>query len=67
MKQHVNDINSSVYKHSNLTKLNPNLLIVSDYIDVDNSIELEKLYLEKYIKDGWNSLNKVKSSSSLCI
>jgi len=63
MKQHVNDINSSVYKHSNLTKLNPNLLIVSDYIDVDNSIELEKLYLEKYIKDGWNSLNKVKTGN----
>lgn len=62
MKQHVNDINSSVYEHSDLTKLNTNLLIVSDYIDVDNSIELEKLYLENILKmDGINF--KVKTGN----
>lgn len=55
--------NSSVYKHSKMTKLNPVLVILTDYIDVNKSIELEEFYLNKYIENGWTSLNKTKTGN----
>jgi predicted GIY-YIG superfamily endonuclease len=60
-KQHSVDINSSVYKHMIEVNIEPILLLKSEYIDVDEAIILEEYYLNKYIKNGWKSINKVKT------
>lgn len=63
-KQHLKkDINSSVYKHIIKTQLIPKLILISNYINVENAIELEKITLENYIKNSWNILNKAKTGN----
>jgi len=62
--QHLNEKSSGVYQHTIETKLTPNLIIKTDYIDVDDAILLESEYLEEYEKNGWVTLNKHKTGST---
>ena len=62
-KNHFNDTNSSVYKHIINSKLTPELIILTDYIDIEKAIELEREYLIKYKNNGWEILNKNKTGS----
>lgn len=52
---------SSVKKYMNKTKLTPNLIIKSDYIDVNLAIVLEEEVLRDYKKNGWIILNEIKT------
>jgi len=60
--RHLNDKNSQVYKHINKTK-NYKLIKLTDYINVNNAIKLEKEYVNLYKNNGWNILNKAKTGS----
>jgi len=57
------DENSSVYKH--IVKYNNSykLILICDYIDVEDAILLEEKTLIEYKNNGWNILNKVKTGS----
>lgn len=55
------DQNSSVYKHIFDTKLKPKLIIKSNYISIEESINLEEKILNQYKKNGWFILNKIKT------
>lgn len=54
---------SAVYEHIEKTKLNPTLKIVSDYVDVEDAINMESTTLDKYENEGWLILNRSKVGS----
>jgi len=62
-KQHLKDMNSSVYKYIKNKKLQPTLIIKSDYINIKDAVEMEENILSLYIEKGWNILNKNKTGS----
>ncbi len=62
-KQHKKDKFSSVYKHIIETNIEPNLIKISDYITNSNAVKLEIETIEKYKRNGWKLLNKVKGGS----
>lgn len=49
---------SSVYLHIQETGLTPIFEIVHDFVDVEKAQKLEAEYEQKYIKEGWNVLNR---------
>ena len=51
----------SVYEHIKKTNFQPNKIQLTDYIDVEESKIKEGEYLQIYINDGWNVLNKNKT------
>ena len=59
----INDKKDSVTIFIKKTKLKPKVIKLTDYIDKDNASKLEGDYLNEYIKNGWNVLNKVKTGS----
>lgn len=61
-KQHVDkDINSPVYKHIQSTGLQPTKELLTDYIDVKESVKMEKYYIKYYKNLGYKLLNSNKS------
>ena len=50
--------NTSVYKYILETNITPKLIELTDYIDVNEAIKMEKYYIETYIKEGYKLLNK---------
>lgn len=51
----------TVFQYKVKTKLKFNLVILTDYIDVNVAIEKETYFLEKYKIEKWNILNKIKT------
>lgn len=52
---------SSVAKYIIKTNLIPKIVKLTDYIPVNNAINLEEKYLNKYREDGWQILNMIKT------
>lgn len=55
--------NTSVYKYILESGLIPELIKMSDYIEVDKAIKLEKYYIEIYSNNGYKLLNKNKGGT----
>jgi predicted GIY-YIG superfamily endonuclease len=55
--------NTSVYKYILESGLIPELIKISDYIEVDKAIKLEKYYIEIYSNNGYKLLNKNKGGT----
>jgi len=55
------DKNDKVTKYINKTNLIPKIIQLTDYIDVKEAIKLEEYYVQKYINEEWNILNKNKT------
>ena len=62
-QQHLNQLNSPVYKHIQETQIKPITKILNEYTDKAIAQKLEKYYLSDYIKKGWNILNSAKPGS----
>lgn len=62
--RHINDSNSSVFKH--ITKMNITTLPIrlTDYISVEIASTLEGEYINKYKKNGWLILNRIKAGGT---
>ena len=58
---HMNNINSSVYKHIQKTNLTPELIQLTDYMDVELVSKEETMWENKYMSNGWNMLNIKKT------
>jgi len=52
-----------IYEHINKMKIQPKLIQLTDYIDVNDAKIKEEEYVNEYKKSGWNVLNKVKTGS----
>jgi len=61
--EHLTSKRSTVYNYINDNNIVPNFKQLSDYCSVEQSQYLEEYYLNKYIKDGWNIINKNKTGS----
>ena len=59
--EHFKDETSSVYKHYIKTIIEPELHIKTDYIGVEDAIELEGKILNEYKENNWIILNQVKT------
>ena len=57
------DKNSPVFIHIKKTNLTPTLELLTDYIDVNKSIEMENYWMDKSKKDGYFLLNRSKFNS----
>lgn len=66
LRQKIRDynVNDSVTKHILLTKLIPVRKILTKYVAIDKAIKLEEYYVNKYKKEGWYILNKVKTGAT---
>lgn len=48
----------TVYEYSKINKIEiPAVKQLSDYVNKERAIELEKEYIEEYVKDGWEKIN----------
>jgi predicted GIY-YIG superfamily endonuclease len=56
-KQHLTNVNSSVYKYILKNGLEPIIKQLTDYINKDEASKLEGVYKQHYIDNGWNILN----------
>lgn len=56
----ITDKSSSVYKHIEKTGLEPTYKKLTDYIDIENAMSLEKYYIIHYKELGYKILNKTK-------
>lgn len=54
----------SVMQYILKTNLIPEILQLTDYIDVNEASILEEMYRIKYINEGWNVLNRVKCGAT---
>ncbi len=61
--KHLKETNSSVYKHILKTNIIPELIQLTEYINVSDSISLESEFVQKYKNNNWNILNKTKTGS----
>lgn len=55
--------NDAVIIHINKTGLKPEIIQLTNYINVDKAASLEEEYRLKFINDGWNVLNRAKGGS----
>ena len=62
-KKRMLDNRDTVLKYIKLSKLNPLLNQLTNYVDVVDAIKLEGEYVEKYRLHGWNILNRSKTGS----
>lgn len=62
-KQHLNEKDSPVYNYINDKKIQPKLVIISDYINIKDAVKMEKDIVSLYQKNNWNILNKNKTGS----
>ena len=60
--RHITDLRSVVYKEIN-NNSNYILKQLTDYVNIEKSIKLERLYAERYVKKGWVLLNKAKTGA----
>lgn len=61
-RQHFSSHNkSSVYDHFIKTKIDPKLILLTEYIDINSAKINEKMFVKNYKNDGWNILNKIKT------
>jgi len=51
----------TVYNYFIKVKYIPKLSQLTDYLEIDEAKKLENFYVEKYKKDGYNILNKIKT------
>jgi predicted GIY-YIG superfamily endonuclease len=58
---HMNNINSSVYKHIQKTNLTPKFIQLTDYMDVELASKEETMWENNYMSNGWNMLNIKKT------
>jgi T4 RnlA family RNA ligase len=60
--QHLNDIknNSIILRHHVKTGLEPIVIQLTDYINVEDAVKLESIKLDEYKNNGWIILNKAK-------
>jgi predicted GIY-YIG superfamily endonuclease len=58
--KHKNNIKSPIYKHIKETGLNPKLILLSDYIDINQAQIKEKYYIIFYKESNYKILNKRK-------
>lgn len=63
-QEHYTNLNSQVNKHIKNTNLQPILVKLSDYIEVDLAKIKEGEYIELYRKNGWNILNVQKAGNT---
>lgn len=56
-----NNKKDSVTKHILKTGLTPKYKQLTDFLDINEASILEGTFLQKYLKDGWNILNIVKT------
>jgi len=61
--RHLTDKKCTVYIYINKSELIPNLIQLTDYINIEEARFKEGEYVEKYKQDGWKILNKVKTGS----
>ena len=59
--EHMNNINSPVYKHIEETKLIPKFIQLTDYMDEELASKEETVWENKYISNGWDILNIMKT------
>jgi len=59
--EHMNNLNSSVYKHLQKTNLTPKFIQLTDYMVSELATKEETVWKNKYISNGWNMLNKIKT------
>ena len=59
--KHMNNINSPVYKHIEETKLIPKFIQLTDYMDEELASKEETMWENKYVTNGWNMLNIMKT------
>lgn len=58
---HLKDINSSVYQHIQKTGLQPKLKELTGFFIKETASKKEEEFLNYYINEGWNVLNRVKT------
>jgi len=58
---HLTNKNSAVFQHIIKFQIKPNFKQLTDYVDINKAKELESYYVEKYFKEKWNILNKIKT------
>ena len=61
--EHIKDEKSSVYRYIQKTGLSYNIIIKSDYIDVEKASILEGKIKEEYENNSWIILNRVKTGA----
>lgn len=59
--EHFTDKNSQVYKYFQKIKIIPKFNQLTDYLDLEIARQEEDNFIQKYLKDGWNILNKNKA------
>ena len=59
--EHFTDKNSQVYKYFQKIKILPKFNQLTDYLDLEIARQEEDNYIQKYLNDGWNILNKNKA------
>lgn len=63
-ESHYKSLTSQVNKHIKLTDLQPELLKLTDYIDVELAKVSEGYFIQQYINKGWTSLNVQKPGNT---
>lgn len=63
IRNHFSDVNSQVYKYKNKIKEEPILLKLTNYIDYKEAQILEKEFIKKYKKEGYNILNSATAGN----
>jgi len=62
-KEHYKNSKSQVFKHIKNNQIQPNLVKLSSYIDVETAKILEANFIEEYKNKGWNILNIQKAGN----
>jgi len=60
---HLHDEDSAIYRHIQITGLQPSFNIVHDYVKALEAQVLEGVYVEKFRNEGWTILNTAKTGS----
>lgn len=63
-QSHMHSDTSAVFKHMKKTGLTPKLIILTDYVDINEASELEGEKLEEYVKNNWIPLNRAKTGGT---
>ena len=62
-KRHISENNSIVNIHMSKTGFEPIMNQLTDYIDVEEAVNMEEYYVNYYKKNGWVILNRIKTGS----
>jgi len=61
--RHLNDVNSSIYKHIIKTKIDPEFKQITDYIEINIAKKKEGEFVTHYQELNWNILNQTKTGT----